>query len=168
MRTTFVLFVMADLLLASGMPTAPKQQAPFSIAISSPQQSIGTGAEVRLEITLKNTSNREIYISKSNGRSQAEFSFVVDAHDDTGKPAPDTEYGRRVMRRETKKRTVLFWSEIFLTLKPGEILQDEAIVSKLYDLSRPGKYLIRVSRRVSGNPKDGVVKSNEIAVTVSP
>src|SRR5260370_17289872 len=137
MRTTFVLFVITDLLLASGMPTAPKKQGLFCIAISSPQQSIASGAEVRVEITLKNTSNREISISKSNGRSQAEFSFVVDAHDDNGKPAPDTEYGRRVMRRETKKRTVLFWSEIFLTLKPGEILQDEAIVSKLYDLSRP-------------------------------
>ena len=168
MRATFVLFTLAGVLWASGMLAAPKQQAPFSIAISPLQQSIAAGTEVKVEIILKNISNREINLSKSNASSQAEFHFVVEAHDDSGKPAPDTEYGRRVMRKETKKRAVLFWSEIFFTLKPGEIFQDEVIASKLYDLSRPGKYVIRVSRPVSDNPKDGVVKSNQIAVIVGP
>jgi hypothetical protein len=167
-RATFVHFVLVSVLLAGGTQAVPKPQAPFSIAISPLQQSIAAGTEVKVEIALKNISNREIYLSKSNGRSQAEFVFVVEAHNDAGEPAPETEYQRRVMRRETTKRNVLFWSEIILNLKPGEILQDEAIVSNLYDLSRPGRYLIQVSRRVSDNPKDGVVKSNIIAVTVTP
>ena len=168
MQATLVPFILAGVLLAGGTQAVPKPQAPFSIAISPLQQSIAAGTEVKVEIALKNISNREIYLSKSNASSQAEFHFVVEAHDDTGKPVPDTEYGRRVMRRETKKRSVLFGSEIFFTLQPGEIFQDEVIASKLYDLSQPGKYVIQLSRRVSDNPKDGVGKSNEITVTVTP
>jgi hypothetical protein len=41
-------------------------------------------------------------------------------------------------------------------------------VSRLHDMSRPGQYVIQVSRYVSDNLKDGVLKSNIITVTVTP
>src|SRR5712691_13567716 len=91
MQATLVSFVLAGVLLVPGMPTAPKPQAPFSIVIGPLRQSIAAGTEVKVEITLTNISNREIYLSKANATSQAEFHFVVEAYDDTGKPAPDTE-----------------------------------------------------------------------------
>ena len=54
------------------------------------------------------------------------------------------------------------------SLKPGESFTDEQEVSRLIDMSRPGNYVIQVSRRASENKKDGVVKSNIITVRITP
>jgi len=57
---------------------------------------------------------------------------------------------------------------VFRTLKAGTSITDEINLNRLDDFSRPGQYTIQVSRPVSENPKDGVVKSNEIHVSVTP
>jgi hypothetical protein len=41
-------------------------------------------------------------------------------------------------------------------------------ISLLYDLSQPGAYTVQLSRTLSDDPKDGVVKSNAITVKVTP
>ena len=51
-------------------------------------------------------------------------------------------------------------SGIAVPLDPGKTAKCELIISDLYDLSRPGKYTIRVHR--------GSVKSNVITATVVP
>jgi hypothetical protein len=53
-------------------------------------------------------------------------------------------------------------------LKPGESkhIGDDTL-SILYNLNRPGQYTIQMSRAVSNHPRDGVVKSNTITVTVT-
>jgi hypothetical protein len=55
-------------------------------------------------------------------------------------------------------------------LKPGEATtKDDNLISELYDMTKPGKYVVRVSRFISGSRKeDGVIKSNEITITVTP
>jgi len=52
-------------------------------------------------------------------------------------------------------------------LRPNESTKETIALSNLYNLSHPGQYTIRMSRAVSNNPRDGVVKSNKIAVTVT-
>jgi hypothetical protein len=54
------------------------------------------------------------------------------------------------------------------TLKPGESADSLTKVSGEYDMSRSGQYVIQLSRPISANPDDGVVKSNKITVTVTP
>jgi hypothetical protein len=39
-------------------------------------------------------------------------------------------------------------------------------VSRLFDLGKLSQYTVQLSRAVSDDPKDGVVKSNTITVTV--
>jgi hypothetical protein len=55
-------------------------------------------------------------------------------------------------------------------VKPGESTTlDENLISREYDMTRPGKYAISVSRFIEGDRKEaGVVKSNVITVTVIP
>jgi hypothetical protein len=61
------------------------------------------------------------------------------------------------------------WSGIPRAIKPGETCEARGgSIDHLYDMTRPGKYTIQVSRRISNDPKDGVVKSNIITVTVTP
>ena len=51
-------------------------------------------------------------------------------------------------------------------VKPGESLAGSQDISRLYDMSRPGKYVIQASRRVSDTKDAYVVKSNKVTVTV--
>ena len=54
-------------------------------------------------------------------------------------------------------------------LKPGGSNSFDSYIGRRNDMSRPGKYMIQVSRFISGTRKeDGVVKSNTITVTVVP
>ena len=54
------------------------------------------------------------------------------------------------------------------TLKPGESADSVTGVSPEYDMSRPGQNVIQLSRPISDNPDDGVVKSNKVTITVTP
>jgi hypothetical protein len=166
MRKSASICSLAGMFLPIGLQAGPKVNASFSIVIAGAQEPVKVGSEVKVEIVLKNTSDHELTIGKTNAVSQAEFHYLVEVRDDQGRSAPDTEYGRRVFGRETKKRTILYWGEAYFTLKPNQTLEDEAVASKLYDMSRPGKYLIQVSRVVPKELVGGVVKSNAVTVTV--
>jgi len=61
---------------------------------------------------------------------------------------------------------MMMLSEALVPLKPGEKLEEDAVLNKLFDISSPGKYLVKVSRPVSDDPKDGGVESNEISISV--
>jgi hypothetical protein len=50
-------------------------------------------------------------------------------------------------------------------LKPGETVGGELLVSKAYDLSKPGTHTIQIARRMT-NDRKGDVKSNTITITV--
>jgi len=168
MLASAFLCILMGMFLPIGLPAVPGADTAFSIVITGPQKPVKAGSEVKVEIVLKNTSGRELTIGRTNAVSQAEFHYLIEVRDDQGHPAPDTEYGRRIMGRETKKRTILYGSDAFLTLKPNGTLEDEAVASKLYDLSRPGKCLIQVSRAVPKELGGGIVKSNFVSVTVTP
>ena len=152
-----------------GRPTANQVGAvPFSILITGPEKPVKAGSEVKIGIVLKNTSDREIAVGRTSV-SQAEFHYLVDVRDGKGHPAPNTEYGRRIMGREAGERTIIFSSgDALFTLKPNETLEDEAVVSKLYDLSRPGKYFIQAIRKPLEKVSTGQVKSNTITITIVP
>ena len=52
------------------------------------------------------------------------------------------------------------------TLKPGESVSNITNVARWPDFSKPGEYVIQVSRHVNDDEKQGVVKSNTITITV--
>ena len=50
------------------------------------------------------------------------------------------------------------------TAHPGDKIEEELILNKEYDLSKPGKYTIQVRER---NPKFQAIKSDTITITVA-
>ena len=55
------------------------------------------------------------------------------------------------------------------TVRPGETRTESQDVARIYDMTRPGKYVIQVFRAISStNEKAGLVGSNKITVTVTP
>jgi hypothetical protein len=53
-------------------------------------------------------------------------------------------------------------------LRASESVEEVTNLSDEYNMAEPGKYVIQLSRAASGDPKDGIVKSNTITVTVVP
>nr|MDQ3821593.1 hypothetical protein [Acidobacteriota bacterium] len=117
------------------------------------------GSDVWIKVSLTNTSDQDVYegVGYADGIG-LDSTFRFEVRDEHGKviptyPPPKTGYTGRPLNR---------------TISPRQTLTQEQVVSALYDMRKPGKYTIRVSRRASDNPKDGEIKSNIITVTVIP
>jgi hypothetical protein len=164
MRSFFAFFLCVSAATAFAAPPGQPSQLPFSIVINTEHEPFKAGAEVLLQITLTNTSNREIALSKAPGDlPQAESEYSIKVLDSQGREVPDTDYGQKIKQR----KILVSRSRVSWTLGPGESLKDGAIISKLYDISHPGKYTGQVMRSIPPQLGKGTVKSNIIQVTVT-
>jgi hypothetical protein len=155
---TVVYFGYTLLLLGSGL--AQSSAAPFSITIAAAQTEEKSGSEVRVNLTLKNVSNRNITVELTSPLCD----YTVEVRDRAGKVAPDTEL-KRVQNCESGR---VKGRDIIGQLKPNESIKDEIPVSQLSDMSQPGEYSVQVLRRASKEFGEVVVKSNTIKITVTP
>jgi len=132
---------------------------PFKIAITAENPTIAAGGDVSIKVSLTNTSNLAVYegVMYMNG-IELDSTFRFEVRDEHGKLVPKRTYPHEELR--TGK-------VIFRTISAGQTLTQEQRVSALYDMRKPGKYTIQVSRGVSDNPKDDI-KSNIVTVTVAP
>ncbi len=149
-------------------------QPTFSLAISTPYDVVMTGSEVRVRITLTNTSNHDIGVNFDRLASSpsGEEHYGIEVQNDKGIRAPLTRHGHRMRGEVPDPPTVddiaddLFGSDFLISVKPRDVTHDTIIANKMYDLIQPGKYSIQVNR---WDPESNtMVKSNTITVTVAP
>jgi hypothetical protein len=133
----------------------------FTLSLEAEETVIKANSEVRMNVTIRNTSNRAMYVSDSNGPVPCDY--LIDARDSQGRQALDTDLARNLKL----KKQGYFDSTFIFTLQPGESHKTALVVTRLYDLSRPGKYLIQVSREVPKELGGGTIKSNVVTVTIS-
>lgn len=153
---TLTIFGLMPLLLAAALPATKE---PFTLFIAPTKATVMQGADARVEVTLRNISDRQIAMSKSDGSA-----YLVEVRDGQGRVARDTDLGRKLK----DPGTVVVSSAPILPLKPGESLKDEIVVSKLYEMSGPGQYTVSVARPVPGELGTGLVHSNTITITITP
>ncbi len=162
-------FVYSVALICFAIPSICAPKEPFSLTIVPPQEPVKAGAELRLRITLRNTSDRSMTFVRSSGLGltpEEGFRYQIDVHDAQGHPAPPSSY----VREHGSGMTVTDWiHNVPVTLEPGESFIDEVTVTTFYNLSQPGKYTISVARPMPPrqNLGKGSVKSNIITVTVT-
>ncbi|MGA7560746.1 MAG: hypothetical protein WCF61_14125 [Terriglobales bacterium] len=151
--------------LAGVSVAAPKQvNPPFSITISTETPTIRARTGLSIMVRITNTSNHDINASSVyvDGVAGIDGSYDEDVRDSKGNLA------KRKQPQEADPNAPVTMSHRLRTLKPGESTGSVTGVSRQYDISQPGQYVIQLSRRISDNPKDGVVKSNKITITVIP
>jgi len=156
---TFALFLLSFILGFLGRPSQALSPAqPFMIVIESENAKPKSGSEVWIKVSLTNRSSRDLDMSGGfSDTTGLDPNYHFDVRDEDGRlvpkrvyPHPELDTGKPVNR----------------TVKSQETFMEEQRVSALYDMKRPGEYVVQVWRRASENPKDGVVRSNVLTITV--
>jgi hypothetical protein len=128
---------------------------PFSITITALNAEIKVGEEAFLKIRLKNESQEDI---QGGGVFRAEgldTSYRYDCHNDPG--------------ISVMKEIVMVGSAHEAPiLKLGESHEETIPLGRACDFSKPGAYVIQLSRSDIADPKHHAIKSNEITITVTP
>jgi hypothetical protein len=162
------------ILTVSGIACAQTSRQPFTVLIQCPQSEVKGGTEVRLLITVTNTSDQDVDLYKTPGPDgHAEDVNKIDVRDASGnllKRADSQIIEIGGTQHTVPKRFRI--SRKGVILKPGESLEDFTILSNLFDLSKPGKYTVTAqNERRSGDSSHELkliyVKSNTITITVT-
>jgi hypothetical protein len=173
-RTILYLACLVAMISTSGI-AGPQSEPLFSLRLAAPKQRIKPGAELHLFVTVKNTSDRNIKVVTSPGAVPEDwFRYkirVTDAQGGTPPPAADV--------RNRDKRVGFYYGSTFARdLHPGESFVDQLTVTRLYDLTKPGKYSVSVARPIDaynigvegvppGKMPKGSIRSNTVTITVT-
>ncbi len=162
----------ASVLLADHVVQAASQPFTLTLGVEAPLASgyqtsdgilvLKTGVKIYLTIKTKNTSKHEIGCEViADYMVGLDPNYEYDVRDSQGKPVRE----HVIEHKELAGRAV---QGLGCRLKPGESsTQGGNDITRLYDLSQPGSYTIQVSRPASDDPKDGIVKSNILRLSIT-
>ncbi len=140
------------------------------ISVENPESQTGpdsyavkAGSDVFIKVHLTNISTRKLALGyDKDSRTNVDFSHQYEIRDRNGNLAT-----KRKIDHPEIGSTGHGWPARIL--KPGESMEITGdFISRLFDLSQLNQYTIQLSRAVSDDLKNGVVKSNTITVTVAP
>jgi dipeptidyl aminopeptidase/acylaminoacyl peptidase len=147
---------------ASDNKAAPTtdSKATFLIAISAPIDEVRVGSDARIIITLRNLASHQILFAHRPGTNNPEFSYTIVVRNEKGRVVEETAYGRESrVNPQSEGRTVDY-------VQPGQSVVQTAHLGQLVNLTKPGDYTIRVTRK---DPEtQTVVMSNEVTLSVVP
>jgi len=175
LRAGILAFVIAtaSAVSASEILGVAQEPPPVTVLIQCQPSEVKSGSEVKLFITVSNTSDQDVHLYKTPGPDgQAEDVNKIEVRDEVGNKlsrsdVQTVEIGGK-LRTFPKKMKVSRKGGI---VKPGESLSDFAVLSNLFDLSKPGHYTVTVrNERRSGDlgPEMKLIyaSSNTITLTV--
>jgi hypothetical protein len=147
------------LLLLSWTPLAAQNAAqPFTIAISAPTPIVKAGSDVWVIVKITNHSTENLDESGSiNGMTGLDPYLVFEVRDLRGDSIANKVY---------KRPELASGYPVNRSIKPGETLTEEQDVSRLYDMTHPGNYVVQVFRRSSEVKQSRSVKSNKVTIEV--
>jgi len=93
--------------------------------------------------------NFGIQVYKVNGSGRAELAgFEANVRNADGSSPAETKYHKKIRTGEDApgETSVVVVSGSYIPLNSGESVRDEIVVTKLFDLSRPGNYKVQVGK----------------------
>jgi hypothetical protein len=132
-------------------PTAPVTHS-FSIAISTPAESIKLGHGVRIHVVETNVSDAEAAVPATSDRTRAETHYAI---------AVSGPKGLLVQQGG-------FYEPSVISLNPGEQFEEDGVLQgPSFDFGSPGEYTIQFFQRDGNGPNPWSVKSNKMTITVT-
>jgi hypothetical protein len=145
----------------------PRLKPSFSVALSAERKEAKIGSPIPLKLTMTNTSGHDLHLSVRVLQAKA-LNYVpvtvrhmdVQLYDSEGNPVPLTDYGRTVRGQCGE----CGGSGTRDDLKPGESLNEEADLSREFDIKKPVRYTVRAQRLDEDSKFQ--VKSDLVTLTV--
>lgn len=156
-RYVLIAAVLTSLALSA---RAQSQDSRFSVLeISAKKPQLLQGKHVVIDVRFTNTSDEVISCYIHAGGFGKDYSFNYNITDENGEAVPPIIHNHQEI-------------ETFdlhpCDLAPGETQNRQLDLSYSYEFSHPGTYHIQLSRLATGQPGDGRVKSNVLAITLLP
>jgi hypothetical protein len=129
----------------------------LTLHITARHDVVKVGSEVEADIVFANVGKETLELDFSG--SGGLLDYFVDVLDEHDSSPPLTFWGK------STPGTLNPYTKI---LPPGKSFEDNINISRLYDLSQPGKYRIQLERGYPRGGKRSGIKSNLIVVTVTP
>lgn len=134
------------------------KKPPFTIVLIPEKATANLVSDIFIKILWTNDSNETVDASANIlDATNLDPNFILDMRDMAKHLVPTKVY----RFPQTSGHAA------FGALKPNESMTNEVNLRKLYNLDRPGKYTLRVSRRVPKSLGGGIVKSNIITITLT-
>jgi len=165
MNLAFCLVACAVTLFSSTAQQAPKANQLFSLTLHPLEAPVKVGAEVHLTVTVKNTSDHDLNLGFLPGPPPYQaMTYEIEVRDAEGHEAPPTA----LLRSLREHLGAGFQTNAGYTLPPGKSSDEQLDITKLYVLTKPGAYTIRVARRQNPLRKtdEDIVSSNPITIRV--
>lgn len=122
----------------SAMTTRTVEKKGVKLEVSLPATSVA-GTEIPCKVSLTNTSNEVFDYEHRRKSNYRQFQVVV--RNERGDIVPYTAFGNHVLAGE-----MLDGSSVVKQLTKGSVLTHQYNLSRLFDLTIPGKYRISVQR----------------------
>ena len=161
-----IFFLLAGILAIQSAGTPPSTRPSISVTISTPSAVVKLGSELAIKMVITNKSDHEMLLGKPAGKpGQGEFLNLIEVRDEHGNAVGKTKYYRQIRGEEFVDGGISVSVSSF-RVKPGESVEEEVLVNKLYNIDKAGKYTIQVQH---DDPETkALVKSNTITVIVTP
>ncbi len=172
--------------VAFAVPPAWTQTVPVSTTIAVSKNTAKLGSSLLVEITLRNVSDNEIFVSEEPNFRQGEKNYLVEMWDSKGQPVQETDYYRRYKCAfqegpcsSSEPPSTFVGSSWSVKLAPGAALKNENVpdtdvveLNKLFRLTAPGEYKVQVQRDdehlPGGHRPSDYSKSNILTITLAP
>jgi hypothetical protein len=142
----------------------PSSSAPrFSLAIELDRDAIRGDGEIPLEITMTNTSGKDLPYGSAFGPPYWPDFCQFDMRDSGGKPLEEKTSMRQFLGGKDGVPKIDTFGGPALVLGPGEKAHREVLLNRIYDLSKPGKYTIRALR----SDDEFAVESNIVTANIT-
>lgn len=147
--------LLACCMLFAGLALGQESKLPsFRITLAAEHSIVAAGTDILVKVSLTNISGRDINNSRAFMANTGDSTLRFEVWDRSGRLAPKRTYPHPEL--ETG-------SVVFDTIVSGETVVEDENVNRIYDMTKPGKYTVQVSR---SDPQYGPIKSNTITITV--
>lgn len=143
-----------------GMTFPRAVNEPLSLSVTPPEQTVSVGSKIKVKTTLTNTTDHVLNFFDTN----FDCDYTTEVRDDKGNPAPETGYKKQLRCNNGLGDS----RNILVTLKLQESISEEILVTRLYELTRPGNYVVQVLRRIPKEIGKGPNRSNTVTITLVP
>jgi hypothetical protein len=171
MKEPRFLRIVAILTVLAGA-TANCAEPALRLTISASEPVVKAGSDVKVNVVLRNVGDQAVNLTAApkvfNGSVGEVHFYRATVKDGKGDPAVYTAFGKKIWGEDAAPGALFDGSMLLVApLNPGEQHKHSLMIGKLYDLSKPGKYTIQVTRLDLEGTKIPL-KSNTITVTVEP